>query len=567
MEFARLGDRIGSNDSWWATVLQESHVFVVGRRSTAPKRTIRRERGRKGERGKGRRVMLRTSLLFLHPEDRVGDGRHAPAAYGDLNLDQLVDALIRGREEYDLAPLFQAFPVDREISVYRQEVFQDLEGRDASSAVRVFTASVQGVRQRLGQVKRFHYLRQKDRFYLDAVVTYVKACRTLSSTLNDAAIASRALSEVRDYLQAYVKSSALLARDQEAHEILRSLGEITYSIRVRGETVTVTPDRGEPKSRETIERTFARFRREEGREDRTQVPDSLEMDHVEAQILDRVARLFPTVFERLARFRADDASGTDFLDPVLVAFDREVQYYLAYLDFIEPVRRTGLPFCYPEFAPWEQGYDCESTFDLLLARKLVDEGRTPVVNDWRVEPGEGVFVLTGPNHGGKTTFARAVGQIHVLANLGFPTPGERARLPQVDRVLTHFEREERVFGEAMSKLEDDLVRIREILEQATPLSLVIVNEMLSSTTLRDGTVLGRRIVKQLLATGAISLWVTFIEPLATVKGAVSLVSLAGADGSPSYRVLRGAPGGVAHALAIARRYGLDHDTVRKSVGS
>lgn len=512
--------------------------------------------------------MADVSVLDPPGSAAAGDAAsELPDSFRDLNLDQLVDDMAQGREAASVRALFARPLLGADAIRYRQDVFRDLERAACAAAVHAFGAAMQTVRADLENARVFHHPRQRDWWRLEAVLAYCEGAEAFALALAAAETRSAALRALTGYAVAYVASDGFRTLAEEARAIARDLGAVVYSVRLRDARVTVLPYRGEADVTEIVARTFARFRRGPGRDYRVKAVESLEMNHVEGQILDRVAALFPDVFGRLEALAGGGSPPASFLDPVLVAFDRDVQFYLAYLAYIEPVRKVGLALCYPEMVATDEDSACRSAFDLVLAHNLALEGKAAVASDWQAAGGERGFIVTGPNHGGKTTFARTVGQLHVLAAIGCPVPGVSARLAAVDRVFTHFEREERAAESPQSKFEDDLVRVRAILAEATPRSLIVINEMLASTTLRDGEAIGRRVLELLAATGARYVWVTFIETLATLDGVVSLAAVTDEHLASTFQVLRRPPTGVAHALALARRYGLDEDAVRRRLGA
>jgi DNA mismatch repair ATPase MutS len=155
--------------------------------------------------------------------------------------------------------------------------------------------------------------------------------------------------------------------------------------------------------------------------------------------------------------------------------------------------------------------------------------------------------------------------LHYLASLGCPVPGEEARLLLCDRIFTHFERAEDV-ETASGKLRDDLVRMRAVLDAATPASLIILNETFASTTVRDALIASRRIMTRLSELDALTVSVTFLDELANFDAkTVSMVALMDADDPDrrTFHVERRPADGVSYALAVARRHGLTYDQLKE----
>lgn len=275
-------------------------------------------------------------------------------------------------------------------------------------------------------------------------------------------------------------------------------------------------------------------------------------------MLEGVARLHPELFNQLRSF---PDRHRDFLDRVITGFDREVQLYLAYLELITPLQAAGLPLCTPEVHLGGGRIAAENTFDLALAVQLVEQQRPVVCNDISLAGDERILVVTGPNQGGKTTYARAFGQLHYLAALGLCVPGSSVRLPLADQLFSQFERGENM-ADLSGKLADDLTRVHDILERVTDRSVVVINEIFTSTTLEDVRFLGRQVLERLIGLGCLGVYVTFVDELASLGPAlVSVVSTVDPDDPVrrTFKVVRRPADGLAYVDVLAAKYGLTAD--------
>ena len=507
------------------------------------------------------------SILYDSPGADGGFGRQeSPVFFPDLNLDQIVDTITAGREEYHLQPFFYC-PLDRAEAVrYRQAVFQDFENSELLQNVRSFAEEMRNMRAHLARSEKHYYKLQKQASFLDAVETYCKATVTLTQGLACARPDSRGFQGFSDFLARYRNSEEFIVLRGETERIRADLQGVRYSLHIHGARVTVDRnDRDGNYSQEVLE-TFQKFRQVDPRSHRLKISLSIEMNHIEAQILDQVAKLHSGLFHHLDEYCTRYQSC---FHEVIARFDREVQFYLAYLEQMDQVRKAGLAFCYPDVTNPSREIQAVETYDLALANQLIRAHKDVVTNGFFLKEPERIFVVSGPNQGGKTTFARTFGQIHYLAALGCPVPGASAKLFLFDRIFTHFEEEENVQN-LRGKLEDELIRINEILQMATANSILIMNESFLSTTMNDALFLSREVMKRIAALNLLCVTVTFLDELASFSGTtVSMVSTVNPSDPQqrTYKVIRRPADGLAYAAAIAEKYHLTYDAVKMRVGA
>ena len=505
------------------------------------------------------------SILSERPGAGSGAGGPAePDFFADLNLDQVLEAMTAGREQYELAPIFGEPLRDADGVAYRHEVLRDLEKHEVLEPVSRFAEAMGEMREHLAQVRKLHYQLQKQAWFLDAAGIYCDAVGGLAQQMAACKVTSRGFRGLSAFLADYVSSDRFSSLAAETLALKDAIAGIRYAVRIYGPRVTVSRYEGEPDYSAQVQETFAKFRQGAVRNYLVRLPELADMDHVEAQIAGLVARLYPDVFGTLAGYCARHG---DFLDPVISRFDRETQFYLAYLELIGRLKAAGLPFCYPRVSARSKQVAAAGTFDIALACKLVPGVGTVVTNDFYLDGPERVFVVSGPNNGGKTTFARAFGQLHYLASLGLPVPGRSAQLFLPDRIYSHFEREEDI-ETLRGKFDDELIRVHQILQQATADSVIVMNESFSSASLTDALFTGTEVMRQILDLGCLGVYVTFVDEIASLSEAtVSLVSQI-APANPAertFKVLRKPADGLAYAWALAQKYGLTYERLLERI--
>ncbi|HEX2946349.1 MAG TPA: DNA mismatch repair protein MutS [Clostridia bacterium] len=184
----------------------------------------------------------------------------------------------------------------------------------------------------------------------------------------------------------------------------------------------------------------------------------------------------------------------------------------------------------------------ESLYDLSL---LLNEQRQPVSNGLDTHD-TCLYIITGANQGGKSTYLRSIGIAQLLMQCGMFVPASYYRANVSESIFTYFTREE---DESMNsgKLEEELKRMNEIISSACRNSLIFMNEPFATTTERDGSKIAQDIVTAFYELDVKTLVVTHLFEFANLmfvqelQKAVFLRAERSDGGSRTFNIKEGEP--------------------------
>ena len=261
--------------------------------------------------------------------------------------------------------------------------------------------------------------------------------------------------------------------------------------------------------------------------------------------------------------------STDFLLRLLP----EIEFVSRASELIEKLSsHNGCSMTFATVRPMdEKAFVSEGLYNPRVAL-MIDEDI--VDNDFSFDDNGRIYVLTGPNRGGKSVITVALGAAQSFFQLGLPVPARKAEISAVSGIYTHFpEGADDTIDKG--RLGEECARLREIFDSVTESGMILLDESLSSTGAYEASYIASEILTGFAARKCRGIFSTHLHELASKIGEINERSreyggvmldtlVAGMEeGERSFKIHRMKPDGKSYARDIADKYGLSFENLMK----
>jgi DNA mismatch repair protein MutS len=263
--------------------------------------------------------------------------------------------------------------------------------------------------------------------------------------------------------------------------------------------------------------------------------------------------------------------NTDFLLHMIP----EIEFVTKGTALIRQLQERGCPLCVPEIRNMsEKIFQAKGLCNPVISTKT---DSALISNDIIFDNSAMIYVITGPNRGGKSVLTCSVGHAFAMAQLGLPVCAEKAVISPCDYIFTHFPTGSEDTVEK-GRLGEECARLDAIFDKVTAHSLVLLDESLSSTGSYEGAYIASEVLSGFSMVGCRLIFSTHLHDLAAAveqinqtcipKGGVpidNMVAEVTEDGQRTFRVIRKKPDGKSYAKDIADKYGLSFAQICKKI--
>lgn len=495
--------------------------------------------------------------------------------------------------QLELSPLFHSRTVswayylttDIETILYRQEVFQDL-----LSCENIYTAFVSAVEQ-LHAINELHKLREghgnyeSDLYTIKEVELYVDFIHGLYESLNACypSIGSRGIQKLYAIVSDIYKSDAFVALREGVSRLSMSVKDIkSVTIGINLDAALSPYESGLLAVHDSYFHSgdlISRFMRMEVKKDEmmTLAPLAVsgkKLSAAEKSIADEALQraLNKFVGDGFRNWRKMLHQYFSMNTTPFLALEPELQFLIAGTNMIRKLKEQGLPFCSPEACPMEEKrFKATGLYNPALAESV---GRKVVCNDFSFDENGMLYILTGPNRGGKSVLLHSVGIAQLMFQLGLPVAAKQIEISPVDHIFTHFPSGA---GSTVGKgrFGEECLRLKKMLQHITPHSMILMDETFSGTDSYEASSIAEEVMTALSIIGCRGIFATHLHQICQfvpdinaqerMRSKVDYLVAEMVDEQCTFRVMRRNPDGKSYARNIAERYGLSLDEILREV--
>jgi len=251
----------------------------------------------------------------------------------------------------------------------------------------------------------------------------------------------------------------------------------------------------------------------------------------------------------------------------------EFEFLVKGTKFQKKLLAKGCKLSYPKIRPMrERAFSAKGLYNPCVALKV--EGEV-VTNDIDFDDNAKIYVLSGPNRGGKSVITCAVGLAQAMLQLGMYMPCDDIDISPVDAILTHFPTgaEDTI---DKGRLGEECARLGDIFDKVSAYSLVLLDESLSSTGSYEASYIAAEVLAGLSKSGCRAIFSTHLHELGgeidrinemTAPDGVKIDTLVAGieEGKRSFKIKRAKPDGKSYARDIAEKYGLTYNEILKKI--
>lgn len=474
---------------------------------------------------------MNEKFSILNQYDLTSEPDDIPAFYQDFNLAQIMDR-VQIKWGRNVRKFYRRPAISSEEEEYRRAIYRDIKAEPVYNALIQFTENIKTAHVLREEKEKATYPEQKAVWHIREVVSYCEAYEKLEKDLSECELNSSGMQELLKTVRE-VLDSDYRKLHEEAGLLFKEIRELRFILTYDKDRISITLGKlpGDGAYEEMMKEKSGR----EIRHFHNPFIGEARLTEIEYQCIEIIEKKNPQLF---AKMRALSDASKSYERPVLVRFEEEVTFYLSYCSLQREMEDAGYKFTTP--VRCEEGVmSAEGLFDLALAIVNLNTDKEVVANDFHFDKGERFFVLTGPNQGGKTTFARSLGQLVYFTKMGLDVPAASAKVPYFPDIQSHFSVEESV-ETGYGKLKEELTRLSPMMYENKRGTFVVVNELFTTAASYDALIMGKRVLKHFVELDCMGIYVTHLKELADEQeGVVSLRAMLDENRMQTFEIRRG----------------------------